>query len=319
MKIIPNLVWDKQAPFPMNNTWGYHDAATGNGRYDKYYEAMVKRFGPPESMEEFSDKMQLMNAMGYQGIFEAAQHKLNENGGIMLWKLNAAFPSVIWQIYDWFLQPNAGYYFMQGACEPLHIQLNLNDSSVAVLNRKHHAVKGLTAEAKAYTLKSEQVFRQTSTLDIGAEEITKAISMSTFLNKAMGVTFIVLQLKDASGNVVSRNTYWLEKNKDFRMLQQMPKSMVSARLISADTLNSQLSYTFKLTNTSRQLAFFVRTQMMNNKEEILPSFWSANYVTLAPGESVTLTATIPKIMTQGIQPVLRFSGWNLEAKTVDGF
>ena len=66
-------------------------------------------------MEEFSDKMQLMNAMGYQGIFEAAQHKLRSNGGVMLWKLNAAFPSVVWQIYDWYLLPNAGYYFMQKA------------------------------------------------------------------------------------------------------------------------------------------------------------------------------------------------------------
>ena len=46
-KIIPNLVWDKSLPFPLNNTWGYHDAATGNGRYDLYYKEMVKRYGEP--------------------------------------------------------------------------------------------------------------------------------------------------------------------------------------------------------------------------------------------------------------------------------
>jgi len=79
-KIIPNLVWDKNLPFPLNNTWGYHDAATGNGRYDLYLEEMVKRFGKPTGMEEFCDKMQLMNAIGYQGIFEAAGHKLNDIG-----------------------------------------------------------------------------------------------------------------------------------------------------------------------------------------------------------------------------------------------
>ena len=28
-KIIPDLVWDKTLPFPLNHTWGYHDAATG--------------------------------------------------------------------------------------------------------------------------------------------------------------------------------------------------------------------------------------------------------------------------------------------------
>ena len=84
---------------------------------------MVKRYGEPVSMEDFCNKMQLMNAIGYQGIFEAAGHKLNDIGGVMLWKINAAFPSVVWQVYDWFLMPNAGYYFMQNACEPVHIQL----------------------------------------------------------------------------------------------------------------------------------------------------------------------------------------------------
>ena len=73
-KIIPNLVWDKTLPFPLNNSWGYHDAATGNGKYDQYYDQMVKRYGAPSSMEDFSNKMQLMNATGYQGIFEAAGH-----------------------------------------------------------------------------------------------------------------------------------------------------------------------------------------------------------------------------------------------------
>ena len=72
--------------------------------------------------------MQLMNATGYQGIFEAAGHKLNDIGGVMLWKLNAAFPSVIWQVFDWYQEPNAGYYFMQNACEKLHVQLNPLDS-----------------------------------------------------------------------------------------------------------------------------------------------------------------------------------------------
>src|SRR6195952_5247516 len=69
-KIIPNLTWDKSLPFPLNNSWGYHDAATGAGKYDKYYDEMVKRYGAPSSIVNFSDKMQLMNALGYQGIFE---------------------------------------------------------------------------------------------------------------------------------------------------------------------------------------------------------------------------------------------------------
>jgi len=53
---------------------------------------MVDRYGKPKSIRDFSDKMQLLNAGGYRAIFEATGHKLRETGGVMLWKLNAAFP-----------------------------------------------------------------------------------------------------------------------------------------------------------------------------------------------------------------------------------
>ncbi len=66
-KIIPNLVWDKKAPFPFNDTWGYHDAATGNGHYELYYEEMVKRYGEPKTMEEFSDKTSTDECHGLSG------------------------------------------------------------------------------------------------------------------------------------------------------------------------------------------------------------------------------------------------------------
>ena len=125
---------------------------TGNGTYGIFIiEEMVKRYGEPSSMEDFCDKMQLMNAIGYQGIFEAAGHKLNDIGGVMLWKLNAAFPSVVWQVYDWFLQPNAGYYFMQNACEPVHIQLNLSNLEGYVLNRTYKAVPNLIAQVEVFS------------------------------------------------------------------------------------------------------------------------------------------------------------------------
>ena len=54
-KIIPNLVWDNKLPFPLNNTWGYHDASSGNGKWDLYYNEMVKRYGEPSSMENFCE------------------------------------------------------------------------------------------------------------------------------------------------------------------------------------------------------------------------------------------------------------------------
>ena len=316
VKIIPNLVWDTKAPFPMNDSWGYHDAATGNGRYDRYYNDMVLRFGKPVTMEDFSDKMQLMNAMGYQGIFEAALHKLASNGGVMLWKLNAAFPSVIWQVYDWYLQPNAGYYTMQNACEPLHIQLNLNDSMVAVVNRMHAGVNGLTAEVNIYNPDGLLRYETTFPVNVSAEEAKKSVSIANALKDSGGISFVLLKLKNADNKIISQNTYWMSPGKDFKALQHMQGPRLQANIVKAESRQGEIRYNVQLANNTNQLAFFVRLQLMHNNEEILPSFWSANYITLAPGEKTTITVGVPSRIMNGITPVLAVSGWNTGLSTI---
>ena len=315
-KIIPDLVWDKTLPFPLNHTWGYHDAATGNGRWDLYYSEMVNRYGEAKSMEEFCDKMQLMNAMGYQGIFEAAGHKLNEIGGVMLWKLNAAFPSVVWQVYDWFLQPNAGYYFMQNACEPLHVQLNLSDYKVAVINRRYKPASGLTAKAALYDIDLKPVYNRTESLSLFQSEVKEIFSLADEIEKTKGVTFVVLNLKDGSGKVVSNNTYWLSSDGDFTTMNDMREIEVNVKLLMSELKNTEKEWTVEIANPSDMLAFFVRAQLMDGLDEILPSYWSGNYITLAPGDSKKLTVSCPVSMSGGVSPRLRVSGWNVKERVI---
>jgi hypothetical protein len=315
-KIIPNLVWDESLPFPFNHTWGYHDAATGNGRYDKYYEEMLKRYGAPESMEEFSDKMQLMNAEGYRGIFEAAGHKLNETGGVMLWKLNAAFPSVIWQVFDWYLQPNAGYYFMQNSCEPVHLQLNYNDYQVAAVNRTRQPSGKLTANVKVFTIGGKVIFEKTQEADLGAAEVKEIIPLSSQLSNLKEVTFVVLNLKDSYGNDVSNNTYWLAPGDDFKTLKDMPSANVSMEIMDKSSKDGEQVWTVKITNTSDHLAFFVRPQFIVQGEEIQPTFWSDSYFSLAPKTSTTVSVSVPEYLIQDAKPEIRVSGWNVDASGI---
>jgi beta-galactosidase/beta-glucuronidase len=315
-KIIPNLVWDKKLPFPLNNTWGYHDAATGGGKYDKYYETMVERYGEPTSMEDFSDKMQLMNATGYQGIFESAGHKLNEIGGVMLWKINAAFPSVIWQIYDWYLEPNAGYYFEQNACEPVHVQLNSLDYNVTVINRTYHANSNLTVQADVFGVDSKLIYHQEEKVSLSTTDVKEPFSLSKVLADAKGVNFVVLNLKDANGKVVSHNTYWLAADNNYKELSNMPKTQVQATVLKSEQLKSDTKWTVKLTNNSKLLAFFIHPQLTNVGEEILPSFWSANYFSLAAGESITLTVSAPTSKLKSTKLEILTEGWNIEKQSV---
>jgi hypothetical protein len=310
-QIVPDLVWDKALPFPLNNTWGYHDACTGNGRWDQYYREMIKRYGEPETMERFCDKMQLMNAVGYQGIFEAAGHKFNDIGGVMLWKLNAAFPSVVWQVYDWFLMPNSGYYFMQNACEPVHIQLNLSNNKVMVLNRTYKQVSGLTAQVNVFSLDSKPVFSENINVSLSSTDIKETLSLDKVLKETGGVKFVVLNLKNQSGEVISNNVYWISSDGDFKSLNEMAETNLNVSVLKEAKGKNDPEWNIQIKNNTGKIAFFIRPQLMSGGKEILPSFWSRSYFTLAPGESTEVTVSCPSAELSGVSPVLKVSGWNV--------
>jgi beta-galactosidase/beta-glucuronidase len=315
-KIISNLVPDTSLPYPLNNTWGYHDACSGNGHYETYYKAMKDRFGEPTSMKDFCDKMQLVNADGYRGIFEAAAHKLNETGGVMLWKLNAAFPSVAWQVYDWYLQPNSGYYFMQRACEPLHVQLNLDDSMVAVINRGYEPQSNLMVIADVLDITGKSRFHQTSTISSKPTTATEVFSVASSLAREAGVVFVVLHLKDSHGKMISQNVYWMHPKHDYTSVSQMKRTEVQAKLVGLSKVKGSYSYRLEFSNQSNQFAFFINPQLTFNGEEVRPCFWERNYFSLTPHESITVSVSCPADKIGNGHPVLVTSGWNVSAREV---
>ena len=316
-KIIPDLVPDPDLPYPLNNTWGYHDACTGNGHYDTYYQAMLDRFGAPVSMRDFSDKMQLLNAGGYRSIFEAAGHKLNETGGVMLWKLNAAFPSVIWQVYDWYLEPNSGYYFMKRACEAVHIQLNLDDSAVAVVNRTYIKRPNLQYEAEVVGMTGSSLFKQKGRISLDTTDVKEVLSLRDILGNTSGISFVLLSLKDESGKTISHNVYWMSPGHNFADLRAMPSATVRTTVMAVEKEDGFTGWTLQFTNTATRLAFFLNPQIIgSNGEEILPSYWSDNYFSIPAGGSVTVKVSCPAPGTTKPQTLrLRLEGWNIRPTT----
>jgi hypothetical protein len=258
-----------------------------------------------------------MNAVGYQGIFEAAGHKINETGGVMLWKLNAALPSVIWQIYDWYLEPNAGYYAMQNACEPLHIQFNQDDSTAAVINRMHHGTGLLTAKADVYDIDSKLVksFKvdHIGMAETGAQEVIK---LKELLAATKGVSFVVLNLIDAAGKNVSHNVYWLAPGNDFTSFNNMKATQVQANVVKVEKGISEDKWTLKFTNNTDRIAFFIRPQLIKNGEEVMPSYWTGNYFTLAPHESIAVDVSAPVAKLGNVQPTVLLEGWNISKQVI---
>lgn len=308
-KNIVNLNHDPSLPYPFNNSWGYHDACSGNGHYELYFQEMVNRLGEPIDLKDFSDKMQVLNADGYRGIFEASAHKLNENGGVLLWKLNPAFPSVIWQIFDYYLAPNAGYFFMQNANEPLHVQFNIDDSSVAVINRVFHAQKDLDVEVSVYTLDGKKIFTKSQAVAMGESDVKKLFSLSNVLTDQKGIVFVDLNVKDKQQKIISHNVYWLQKDNDLKGLKNIHPAKLDVKLLGKKSSKATTEWTFRFSNTTNEVAFFVHPKITTGNDEVFPALWSGSYFTLFAGESITLSVSYDNANIKGKELELQLSGW----------
>jgi hypothetical protein len=86
---------------------------------------------------------------------------------------------------------------------------------------------------------------------------------------------------------------------------------VEVKILKKDAGGVQNRWTIQVTNSTNKVAFFVRLQLMQGKEEITPSLWSGNYITLAPGESVPVEVRIPARFNL-LKPVIQVSGWNVD-------
>jgi beta-galactosidase/beta-glucuronidase len=291
--------------YPLDSLWAEHGAWDGNNYCFRSYDNAIRTlYGNPATAEEYADRAQLVNADSYRAMFEAANHRMwNITSGVMLWKLNSCWPDVGWQIYDWFLQPNAAYYFSKKATEPLHIQMNADSRMVSVINAMHHDRNRLTVEASVIDFNMKTVWNRTDTVSVAADSYREMTSVPK-QTSGTPVYFVKLTLKDAAGNLLSDNLYWqCSQHEDFSALTLLPKPQLKQQITMLEQ-DKETHWTIRLKNETGQLSFFNRLSLMDDKskEEILPSFWSDNYITLFPGEEKTITVVVAKEELKGKEP-----------------
>jgi beta-galactosidase/beta-glucuronidase len=316
-KFIPDLTPDPGVKFPLNHTWGYHDACEGNGKYSLYDQAIRGRYGDPLDLKDYVHKAQLVNAESYHAIFEAVNHGMEQTAGILLWKTNPAWPSVIWQLYDWYLRPHAGYYYTKKANEPIHIQLNLSDLNVAVINHLFAPKKDLLVSAAVYNLDMEEAWAKKANVDADANSSKKVFNVEIPRDLRSSVCFVSLQLKDKKENCISENFYWLAANDDFAALKKLSTVDLDVDVIPKENGKKRI-YRITFVNNSKTLAYFVNPSIRKGKggPEVLPSFWSDNYFSILPGKAREVTVEFEREQLEGEEPCLRVEGWNIRTKLV---
>ena len=129
--------------------------------------------------------------------------------------------------------------------------------------------------------------------------------------KEAPAAFLFLELTDEEGKELARNEYFLVAENDtydwnrtnwvhtpiikyasYAMLNGMRTKHVE---LSAKPLSEGL-YEATVSNPSDKVAFMVRLTAKDQKGELIcPAYWSDNYLTLAPGESRTVTCRMPSL------------------------
>ena len=298
-KFINDFIPDPSFYVPFfNEQWRYHFAL--------YHLKGIKAYGIPQTLQDFVLKAQLMGANAYRAIFEAVNTEPQTTSGVMLWKLNPAWPEFRWQIYDYYLKPIPAYYFVKKAASPLHLQLDLKDYQVGVIN---HTVKrrNIRARVRVFTSELGKVMDETVAFSVEAEEYRPLLSLKEVLKK--GFHFVKLELLDSEGKAISDNFYWISRERDFTPLEKISR----AQLRIKTWIENKGRAGVKLKNTSDTLAFFLGLSLLKGKEgeEILPAFWSDNYFSLLPGEEKTVRVKFDEKTAGENHPYLLVEGWNV--------
>lgn len=305
--------------WPISDNWAYHDwHQSGNGDVKSFVDAIATKFGPASSLEDFDRKAQMLNYEGYRAIFEGMNaHLWQKNSGRMLWMTQPAWPSTMWQILSHDYDTHGAFYGMQKAAEPVHVQMNLPDHGISVINNTRQALAGLTVTAKVWTLANQPLAEKRQALDAAAGSVSHPFGLDLAPQlEAQGLVLVTLELADKAGAVLSRNFYWVAKDAAANQkLNSLPAAGVSITG-SGQKQGAEVKLRLRLTNSTSVPAILTKLTPLNpDGSRILPAYISENYVSLLAGESREVDVTYPASAAKGA-PTVALRGWNLQPTSV---
>jgi exo-1,4-beta-D-glucosaminidase len=326
--------------WPASATWSLHYGGGEFANLKVFDEAMAAVYAEPHSAAEYERIGQTMAYDSERAMFEAYSRNKYTSTGVIQWMLNNAWPSMIWHLYDYYLDADAGYYAAKKACEPLHIQYGYDDHSIVVVNSTYAPAAGLHATVHVRSLDWKDLYSGEATIESPSDSSVRVFGIPDALYASSGKTlFVDLTLANAKGDVVSRNFYWVPttltafdfthtdythtpaaQHENLSALTQLPPAQITATATLGSVEEGKQrrpEIRLLLENKSSTLAFQLSAAARTVSGDLIaPVYWSDNWIELAPGESRTLTATFSDQSEPAKDLVINLSGWNVAAQTI---
>lgn len=303
--------------WPLGDVMAYHDwHFSGNGDTRTFMDTLGAMFGPiskePGSLADFERKAQLMNLETHKAMMEGfVGHLWTKNSGRLFWMTHPSWPSNAWQLYSSDMDTHAAYYGARAGAEPVHIQLNLPDNQLMVINTTRQDLPGLTARVRVTDLAGRTLLQRENALAAPANAATPLppVDLAPLMADG-GMVLVALNLVDQAGAVLSRNLYWRGRDPAaYRALGAMPAAAINLKAQAGQSHGSDRPLTLILANTGKTPALAIKLTVLDKAgARVLPAYFEDNYVSLMPGEVRTLTVRVPA----SAKPAsIAIRGWNI--------
>jgi hypothetical protein len=309
-KFMPQKDW-----WPRDNMWNDHffGRNAGHAAPSNFVKDLAKRYGDSQGIEDFCRRSQLLNLETTKAMYEGwLDHSGKEAAGVINWMSQSAYPSFVWQTYDYYYDLNGAYFGAKTACEPVHIYWNQLDDRIRVVNTTGKPKPGLTAQGWIYNSDGMEKFHQTSAVTslpdaVDCFKVNYPADLSP-------VHFIKLRLTDASGNLVSENFYWRgTTDLDYTALNSLkPVHLPVKTQLSRSGTKSVFSADISNPADSGVVAFSIRPKLVraDTKDQILPVIQNDGYFSLVPGETKRITMEFDSVSAGNNNPELVVECWN---------
>ncbi|KAI0203886.1 family 2 glycoside hydrolase [Astrocystis sublimbata] len=316
----------------------YHMSTNVSLFYDRkiYNEALFERWGEPESLDDYLLKAQIMDYEATRSQFEGVSafwNKKRPATGLIYWMLNNAWPSLHWNLFDYYLRPAGSYFGAKVGARLEHVAYDYVKKHVYLINHSIDKKGPRTISVDVINTSGKKLYKTKKTVDTEPNQSRKVLDLSTALNSTSNVVFLRLNLEDNKNATLSRNVYWLAKEldvmewddsdwyftpvtdyADYTALNKLESADVSVSIRAPKYPAAAMSKgetTVILENKSAVPAFFVSLNLVDEAgKDVLPVFWSDNYVTLWPHEKLELN-----VRGKGAAAV-HVSGKNVESAKV---
>lgn len=294
------------AMWPQGNQWPLHDYHVHN----PFTEAIEQQYGGATNLADWMELAQFVNYDAYRGMFEGqSKNRL----GLLIWMSHPAWPSLLWQTYDYFYETDAGYFGAKKGSEPLHIQWNAATDAVEVVNYSAGDQLGLTAHAEMLNQDGSVKWEKTSALDSHEDSTVTPIRIE-YPGDLSRTHFMRLTLTRGQ-SVLSSNFYMRGLVEgDYQGIRNLPQASIDANTI-VERRGTKRLLTTELHNTSTTPALMVSVKAIREitGNHILPAIYDDNYLSLMAGEQRTVYTELENADTRGERPRVIVRGYNIES------